>query len=217
MQAVANVVPARTQRSYAFAKRALDIAVSVVVLALAWPVMLLIALAIRIDSGGPVLFRQERVGLGGEIFGFYKFRTMYADARARFPDRYAYRYTRREFEELVLKTPDDPRLTRLGRRLRTTSLDELPNLINVLRGEMSLVGPRPELPEMVRYYTPRELLKFTVRPGVTGLWQVSGRALLRNGQQLENDVRYVQTRSFALDIEVLARTAKAVVLRIGAF
>jgi len=102
------------------------------------------------------------------VFSFYKFRTMHVDARVRFPEMYAYRYTREQFLDMLLKTPDDPRLTRLGRKLRTTSLDELPNLVNVLRGDMSLVGPRPELPDMVRYYTEEELSKFSVRPGVTG-------------------------------------------------
>jgi lipopolysaccharide/colanic/teichoic acid biosynthesis glycosyltransferase len=141
---------------------------------------------------------------------------MAADARVRYPELYAYRYTRQEFVEMVLKTPDDPRLTRLGRKLRKTSLDELPNLFNVLRGDMSLVGPRPELPQMVGYYTEEELAKFSVRPGVTGLWQVSGRAQLRNGQQLSNDVRYIRRRSFWFDLLILAKTIRVVLLRVGA-
>jgi len=178
-----------------------------------------IALGLRVvrDDGGPIVFRQRRVGLGGRVFSFYKLRTMVTDARERFPQLYAYRYTREEFVDLVLKTPDDPRLTRLGRVLRKTSVDELPNLLNVLRGDMSLVGPRPELPEMVGYYTDEELAKFSVRPGVTGLWQVSGRAILRNGQQLAADVEYVRHRSFGFDLMILVRTVRAVVLRIGAF
>lgn len=213
----ASVPVLPTPRPYAAAKRSLDILVSAVVLVLALPVLPLIALLVRLDSPGPIVFRQRRVGRGGKVFSFYKFRTMRVDARARFPEMYAYRYTRQQFLDMLLKTPDDPRLTRVGRTLRRTSLDELPNLVNVLRGDMSLVGPRPELPEMVPYYSEEELSKFAVRPGVTGLWQVSGRAILRNGQQLEADVRYVQSRSLGFDMGILARTAKVVVLRIGAF
>ena len=213
----ASVPVLPTPRPYAAAKRSLDILVSAVVLVLALPVLPLIALLVRLDSPGPIVFRQRRVGRGGKVFSFYKFRTMRVDARTRFPEMYAYRYTRQQFLDMLLKTPDDPRLTRVGRTLRRTSLDELPNLVNVLRGDMSLVGPRPELPEMVPYYSEDELSKFAVRPGVTGLWQVSGRAILRNGQQLEADVRYVKSRSLGFDLGILARTAKVVVLRIGAF
>ena len=201
---------------YAFAKRALDLAISTSVLVLAIPLLAVIAILIRVDSPGPIVFRQGRVGRGGRIFSFSKLRTMVADAPARFPELYAYRYSRQEFVEMALKTPDDPRLTRIGRKLRKTSLDELPNLINVIKGDMSLVGPRPELPPMVRYYTDEELAKFSVRPGVTGLWQVSGRAQLRNGEQLANDVRYVRQRSFWFDLAILAKTVRVVVLRVGA-
>jgi lipopolysaccharide/colanic/teichoic acid biosynthesis glycosyltransferase len=214
---VATVPIAATPLTYALSKRALDVAVSVCVLIAALPVFALLAVLIRLDSPGPIVFRQRRVGLGGRVFSFYKLRTMVTDARERFPQLYAYRYTRQEFVDLVLKTPDDPRLTRLGRVLRKTSVDELPNLWNVLRGDMSLVGPRPELPEMVGYYTDEELAKFFVRPGVTGLWQVSGRAILRNGQQLAADVEYVRHRSFGFDLMILVKTVRAVVLRIGAF
>lgn len=214
-EVIVGVAP--TPVAYVIAKRALDVGVSATLLVLALPFILLIGLLVRLDSPGPIVFRQRRVGRGGRVFSFYKFRTMQVDARVVFPQLYAYRYSRQEFVDMMLKTPDDPRLTPFGRRLRTTSLDELPNLFNVLRGDMSLVGPRPELPEMVRYYTEEELSKFTVRPGVTGLWQVSGRAMLRNGQQLEADVEYVRRRSLAFDVRILVRTIRAVVLRIGAF
>jgi lipopolysaccharide/colanic/teichoic acid biosynthesis glycosyltransferase len=213
---IVTVQRARTSFAYAFAKRTLDVLVSLTVLVLGAPLVLLLALAVRFDSPGPIVFRQRRVGRGGQVFSFYKFRTMASDARDRFPELYVYRYTRQEFVDLVLKTADDPRLTPLGRKLRRTSLDELPNLFNVLRGDMSLVGPRPELPEMVVYYTPEELTKFSVRPGVTGLWQVSGRANLRNGLQLANDVAYVKRRSFRFDLAILVKTVKVVIFRIGA-
>ncbi len=202
----------------AFLKRALDIVVSATILLLASPLLFAVALAVRLDSPGPILFRQPRVGRGAKIFTFYKFRTMFVDARERFPELYAYQQlSRQQFEDMLLKTADDPRLTPFGRKLRTTSLDELPNLFNVLRGDMSLVGPRPELPEMVRHYLPEELSKFRVRPGVTGIWQVSGRALLRNREQLRADVHYVQTRSVRLDLSILLRTVGVVVRRVGAY
>jgi lipopolysaccharide/colanic/teichoic acid biosynthesis glycosyltransferase len=212
-----DIAPARTPRAYAWSKRALDIALSASLLILALPIIALIALLIRMDSPGPVVFKQQRVARGGRLFSFLKFRTMYADARQRFPELYAYRYSPEGFGDFYFKTPDDPRLTRVGRRLRRTSLDELPNLVNVLRGEMSLVGPRPELPEHLRYYGERELVKFSVQPGVTGLWQIRGRARLRYIEQLESEIEYVQRRSFLFDLEILARTPLAVLTGDGAF
>ena len=157
---VVTVATAPTPSAYAIAKRTLDIVFSAVGLAVTWPALAVIAVWVRLDSAGPILFRQPRVGRTGRVFTFYKFRTMYADARQRFPELYAYRFTREEFEQMMLKTADDPRLTPLGHRLRRTSLDELPNLWNVLRGDLSRVGPRPELPEMASYYKPEELAKF---------------------------------------------------------
>ena len=213
----ASVPVAPTSRSYAVAKRSSDIVLSVFFLVFGLPLLLLIALFVRLDSPGPIVFRQRRVGCGGRVFFFYKFRTMQVDARVRFPELYAYRYARQEFLDLPDKSPRDPRLTRLGRQLRTTSLDELPNFVNVLKGDMSLVGPRPELPEMLAYYTDEELSKFSVRPGVTGLWQVSGRSSLRKGQQLAVDLEYVKKRSFQFDLLILAKTVKVVLFRIGAF
>jgi lipopolysaccharide/colanic/teichoic acid biosynthesis glycosyltransferase len=209
---------AKSSAAYALFKRATDIAIASLLLVATAPVMAGIAIAIKFTSQGPALFRQPRVGKGGGVFVFYKFRTMHFDARERFPDLYAYdEHTRTTFEEMLLKTKDDPRLTRLGRILRTTSLDELPNLINVLKGDMSLVGPRPELPEMVCQYLPRELAKFSVKPGVTGIWQVSGRGLLPNVLQLIADVEYVRRRSFWFDTWILLRTVAVVIRRVGAF
>jgi len=202
---------------YAVTKRALDLALSLVFLIVALPLLPLIGLLVRLDSPGPIVFRQRRVGRGGRVFYFYKFRTMHPDSRERFPDLYAYRYTRQGFLQMLDKSPHDPRLTRLGRKLRTTSLDELPNLLNVLRGDMSLVGPRPELPEMLAYYSDEELTKFSVLPGVTGLWQVSGRSSLTKAQQLAIDIDYIKQRSLLFDLGILMRTARVVCLRIGAF
>lgn len=179
--------------------------------------MLLVALAIRIDSPGPALFRQRRVSRGGRLFWFLKFRTFWADARERFPELYAYQYTPEEIERLQFKAPNDPRVTRIGEWLRTTTLDELPNLWNVLTGDMALVGPRPEIPEMLPYYRDEDLIKFSVPPGITGLAQISGRGRLKFFETADLDTEYVRKRSFLLDLRILARTFWLIARRDGAF
>ncbi len=209
-----------------------DIVVSLACLVLAAPLMGLIALLIRLDSPGPAIFQQRRVGrqrwhesgAGNgngqdevETFLFRKFRTMYVDARERCPELYRYEYTPAEIESLVFKLADDPRLTRVGWWLRRASLDELPNFINVLKGDMSLVGPRPDIPEMLRYYKDWQKIKFQVKPGVTGYAQTKGRALLSFQRTLREDVRYVIERSFLNDLRVLLKTVWVTVKRIGAF
>ena len=198
-------------------RRALEIGVGLILLVFTLPVMAAIALAIRIDSPGPVIFKQYRVGRSGRLFPFYKFRTMYADARERFPDLYAYRYDDQTVKTMRFKLIDDPRLTPLGQRLRRTSLDELPNLINVLRGDVSLVGPRPEIPEMLAYYEPWQRVKFSVKPGLTGLAQISGRGVLTLQETIAEDVRYVRDRSLWLDLRILFRTFGVIIRRQGAF
>lgn len=203
-------------RLYRLAKRALDLTLVIAVAPVAVPVGLVIGLIIRLESPGPAIFRQQRVGEGGRVISFCKFRTMYVDARERFPELYDYSYSQQEFEQLYYKPPVDPRNTRFGRAVRKTTLDELPNLINVLRGDCSLVGPRPELPEFIRYYTPEQLAKFTVTSGVTGLAQVSGRNNLSVQQQIALDVEYVRTQSFRGDLRLLFETLVAVVKRVGA-
>jgi lipopolysaccharide/colanic/teichoic acid biosynthesis glycosyltransferase len=201
---------------YRLMQRARDLVGGVALLVLTLPLQAAIAALVAADSPGPVIFRQLRVGEGGRLFVFYKFRTMYSDARERFPELYAYEYTADQVDTMTFKLPFDPRLTRVGRHLRRTSLDELPNLINVVRGEMSLVGPRPEIPEMVPYYRADQLAKFSVKPGLTGLAQVSGRNILRFQQTIAADLEYVQTRSLRLDLRLLAKTALVVLLRAGA-
>jgi lipopolysaccharide/colanic/teichoic acid biosynthesis glycosyltransferase len=203
--------------AYHVAKRACDLVAGLVGLVLTLPLAIVLAIIIKLDSPGPVIFRQYRVGSGGRLFAFYKFRTMWVDARERFPYLYNYLYSDDEIRTMYFKVLDDPRLTRFGRHLRKTSLDELPNLINVLRGNMSLVGPRPELPEMLRYYTPEQTMKFAVQPGVTGLAQVTGRGVLRFQETIAADLEYCRRRSFWFDCVILLRTIKAVVLRVGAF
>ena len=201
---------------YAHAKRAVDVVGSATLIILTSPAMALLWIAVRLDSRGPAIFRQERVGRDGRIFRFYKFRTMYVDARERYPDLYAYDYSPEDVETMFFKLPHDPRLTRLGKRLRRTSLDELPNLFCVLLGRMTLVGPRPEIPEMVPYYSDDQLTKFSVKPGLTGLAQVSGRNILRFQETIAADLAYVETRGFLRDLWILLRTFKAVVLMMGA-
>jgi len=206
----------RGRPAYDAAKRALDIVVALLALILLAPLMAAIAILIRLDSAGPVLFRQRRVGLGGRTFMLYKFRSMYVDSRDRFPDLFTTPCLD-DRGSVVYKRKDDPRVTRVGRVLRTTSLDELPNLWNVLRGEMSLVGPRPELLEFMRFYAPRELAKFSVRSGLTGLAQTSGRGALSVPEQIAADLEYAARQSMWLDLVILARTVKCVFMRDGAF
>lgn len=212
--AIPELPPGR--RTYLVAKRVFDLLASASLIVLTLPVMVVLWVLVRLDSRGPAIFRQDRVGKDGEIFRFYKFRTMYVDARERFPDLYAYDYSPEDVESMFFKLPHDPRLTRLGRRLRRTSLDELPNLFCVLLGRMTMVGPRPEIPEMVAYYRPGQLAKFSVKPGLTGLAQVSGRNILRFQETISADLLYVERRGFWYDLGILVRTVKAVILMMGA-
>lgn len=218
-------------------RRALDILVSSLALLLALPIMLLIALIVRLDSPGPALFRQtrmtqdrrnntlaesiegperRRVLYAGRPFKFLKFRTMYVDARQRFPELYAYDYTDEEIKTIKFKVADDPRVTRAGRWLRKTSLDELPNFWNVLTGDMTLCGPRPEIPEMSPYYSPEQLKKFRVTAGLTGPAQVGGRGELTFQETADIDADYVKQRSLKGDLKILWQTVVAVVKQRGA-
>jgi len=213
--AIANR-PARRTPVYDLAKRGLDIVVSGTLIALTLPIIGLLSLIIRVQSPGPAIFRQRRVGRDGRVIRFYKFRTMYSDAKERFPELYDYTFTAEQFATSYYKPPVDPRNTPFGRALRKTTLDELPNLFNVIKGDVSLVGPRPELPELIQYYTPEQLTKFSVKSGITGLAQVSGRNNLSIQEQIALDVEYVQKRSFRYDLTLIARTAIMVVKRVGA-
>ena len=175
------------------------------------PLLALIALAVRLDSPGPALFRQPRVGRDGRAFTFWKFRGMYVDARERFPELYDYRYSAAEVRELRFHPREDPRVTRVGRVLRRTSLDELPNLVNVVLGDMSLVGPRPEIPELLPYYGDAGAEILSVRPGITSLAKLVGRDNITFEETLELDRRYIRERSLALDLRLLCGTAVMVV------
>jgi exopolysaccharide biosynthesis polyprenyl glycosylphosphotransferase len=177
------------------------------------PVLLATAVAVRASSPGPVLFRQTRVGRDGRSFVMYKFRSMYIDAEARLPEL---RSLNDHHDGVMFKLRDDPRVTRVGKHLRRYSLDELPQLFNVLAGQMSLVGPRPPLPSEVARY-PRDVhRRLLVKPGLTGLWQVSGRADLCWEETVRLDLYYVENWSAALDVEILWKTFFAVLKGSGA-
>ncbi len=193
-------------------KRAFDIAVSAVALVVGAPLFAILSLAIRLDSPGPVLFRQRRVGRNGRAFTLYKFRSMYADAEARLVDL----APRNEVDGPVFKMRDDPRVTRVGRFLRKTSLDELPQFWNVMRGEMSVVGPRPPLPGEVKRYERWQRRRLSVKPGITCTWQVSGRSHLDFAQWMELDLHYIDTWSLWGDLTIFLRTIPAVLWGRGA-
>ena len=201
-------------RLYRGAKRCLDMFGAAVGLLLLAPLFPFIALAIRLDSRGGVLFSQTRVGEGGREFRCWKLRSMYTDAEER----------KRELEAqnemqggVLFKMKHDPRITSVGRFIRKASIDELPQLWNVLIGDMSLVGPRPAVPGEVAQYTPYERGRLAVKPGITCLWQVSGRSDLPFDQQVALDIDYARRRSFRLDIDILLRTVPAVLFARGAY
>jgi Undecaprenyl-phosphate galactose phosphotransferase WbaP len=201
---------------FPIAKRALDILGAGVGLVLLSPFFLIVALMVRAD-GGPAFFAHQRVGRGGKLFGCLKFRSMVIDSQARLEALLANDPTARAEWEATRKLKNDPRITRIGRFLRSTSLDELPQLINVLLGEMSLVGPRPvQEAEIDRYYGASAAHYMAVRPGITGLWQVSGRSETSYESRVALDVTYVSRPSLLADISILLRTPVAVLSRRGA-
>jgi lipopolysaccharide/colanic/teichoic acid biosynthesis glycosyltransferase len=197
--------------AYAAAKRAVDLVVASIALILLAPLLLGLALAVRAGSSGTPLFRQRRVGRFGREFVMWKFRTMVRDAEGRRSELVVH-----SREQDWLNLDEDPRITPIGRLLRRTSLDELPQLVNVLRGDMSLVGPRP-LPLVEHARLPYwALARLEVRPGLTGLWQISGRTLIPFQDMLRLDCEYVRELSWATDLRILARTASAVLSGRGA-
>jgi exopolysaccharide biosynthesis polyprenyl glycosylphosphotransferase len=194
-------------------KRALDLAVAGMALLVTAPLMILTAALIKLDSPGPVLFRQVRVGKDGEHFSCFKFRSMYIDAEQRKAELMA----RNEADGPVFKMKNDPRITRVGRVIRKLSIDELPQLFNVLRGEMSLVGPRPALPSEVATYTFDQIGRLYAVPGITGLQQVSGRSNLDFKRWVELDLQYIAEQSVWTDIKILIKTIPAVLFSKGAY
>lgn len=205
--------PTDTSRLSRAIKLTFDWAVALVALVLLSPFMLVIALAIALTSKGPILFRQTRIGRDGKPFTFYKFRTMVREAEHLRDDI----LEQNQCNPLLFKMPLDPRTTRVGRTLRRYSLDELPQIWHVLTGQMSLIGPRPALPSEVALYEPHVHRRHEVRPGLTGLWQVSGRSDLSWEEAVELDLTYIDDWSLGLDARILVRTVPAVLTGRGAY
>jgi exopolysaccharide biosynthesis polyprenyl glycosylphosphotransferase len=193
-------------------KRVFDVVVSGVALVAALPILLAAAAAIKLTSPGPVIFRQKRSGMNGRVFTLYKFRTMVANAEALKGDL----QTRNEMDGPVFKIKNDPRVTRVGRVLRKLSIDELPQLWNVLRGDMSIVGPRPPIPTEVEKYERWQRRRLSMRPGITCIWQVSGRNTVDFKRWMEMDLEYIDNWSLALDLKILLKTIPAVLSSRGA-
>ena len=200
-------------RQYRICKRLLDVAVSLIGLIFLFPLFVITAIAIKLDSRGPIIFCQTRVGKDGKEFTFYKFRSMIQGAER-------LKNHLRSLDETagpIFKMKKDPRITKVGKFLRHWSIDELPQLFNVLKGNMSLVGPRPPLPEEVAKYTPHQRKRLSVAPGITCLWQISGRSDISFYEWMELDIYYIQYRSFLLDLKILLRTIPVVIQGKGAY
>lgn len=211
---VARRAPVVALRAHGRSRRAIELVIAATSLVVLAPLLLLIALAVATTSRGPVLYRQQRVGIGGRPFEIVKFRTMSVDAESRAEALFA---VRDDGSGPLHKVHDDPRVTRIGRWLRHSSLDELPQLWNVLNGTMALVGPRPATPAEVARFAPRDHHRHAVRPGVTGITQVSGRSDLDWGVAIDLDLHYVAHRSLWLDLRILLRTLPAVLGARGAY
>jgi exopolysaccharide biosynthesis polyprenyl glycosylphosphotransferase len=196
-----------------FITRLVDVSLSIIMLLLGSPLWLCIALAVKLTSSGPIILKQTRIGLGGKPFKVYKFRSMYRDA----DQRLAYLIPHNEAQGPLFKMKEDPRITPVGRFLRRTSLDEFPQLINVLNGEMSLVGPRPPLPEEVALYEDWQKGRLAIKPGLTGLWQVRGRSDLSFDEGVLMDLYYIENWSLRLYFQILLRTIPAVLFSRGAY
>jgi len=194
-------------------KRAFDIGASLTFLAVFTPLYGLLALLVKLDGRGPVLFGQTRIGHHGEEFQMYKFRSMQPEAEAEFATLLA---RNQHAGGVTFKMKNDPRVTPIGRWLRRFSLDELPQFVNVLKGNMSLVGPRPPTPREVSLYSPADRRRLAVKPGLTCFWQVSGRSNIDFSGQVKLDVQYIETACFWVDVKLLIQTLRAVVVGHGA-
>lgn len=197
-----------------FLKRILDIVVSVFMILLLFPLFILTAILIKLESNGPIIYRQARVGKDGRHFTFYKFRSMFVDAEARKEQMLSQNDSA---DGVIFKMKNDPRMTRVGRFIRKYSIDELPQLFNVLEGSMSLVGPRPPLPCEVAQYTLDERKRLHIKPGITCIWQISGRSDIPFKQQVQLDEQYIKNHSFFKDIIILLKTIPAILTGKGAY
>ena len=199
--------------AYAATKRAFDLVAGGFIIVLLLPVIPLVALMIRLDSDGPVFYRQDRVGKDGRLFKFYKFRSMRSDSeRMR-----AALESRNDLTGPVFKMKNDPRITSVGQFLRRSSLDEIPQILNVMKGDMSIVGPRPALPGEVAKYEPWHRRRMAVKPGITCLWQVAGRSHVSFDEWMRLDIEYISRRSLRADLAIFLKTIPAVMARRGAY
>lgn len=196
------------------AKRLTDIFVSVAAIIALFPLMVAVAIAIKMESRGPIIYKQVRVGKNGRHFNFYKFRSMKVDA-----DKHKGELSAKNdsSDGVIFKMKNDPRMTRIGAVIRKFSIDELPQLFNVLEGSMSLVGPRPPLPAEVKNYTLEERKRLHIKPGITCIWQVSGRSDIPFKKQVKLDEEYIKSRGFFKDIAILLKTIPAVITGKGAY
>jgi exopolysaccharide biosynthesis polyprenyl glycosylphosphotransferase len=202
-----------SKRSHFIIKRIFDIVLSFLGIIVVSPIYIITIIAIKLDSKGPVIFKQTRVGKDGKNFTIYKFRTMVVDAEK----KRELQLNSEDIENFVFQSSSDSRITKVGAFLRRSSIDELPQLFNVLFGTMSLVGPRPEIPEVVKFYPQRYMQRLLVIPGITGLAQVSGRGEIELGKTIEYDLNYIKNFSILLDLKILVKTVFSVVRSEGAY
>lgn len=214
MAEIANcAVQAESRLFYHSCKRIMDIICSAAALAVLSPIFLAVAIVIKLEDKGPVIFTQNRTGKNGKVFRMYKFRSMYVDAEKRRSELLA----RNEADGPLFKIADDPRVTRVGRFIRRTSIDELPQLVNILKGEMSIVGPRPLVTYEQNQCTDYQAQRLLVKPGLTCIWQVSGRSDTSFDELIEMDLEYIRNQSLLLDIKLILKTVVVVFTHKGAY
>lgn len=196
---------------YKLIKRLLDILGAIIGIIISTPILIVVIFLIRRESPGPAIFKQTRIGMGGKPFTIYKLRGMYVDAKERFPELYD--YSDKKGLDFYFHEHEDPRITKIGKFIRKTSIDELPNFFNVLKGDMSLVGPRPEIPEVISLYGDDTAKYLSIKPGITCSSKASGRDSLTKEETLKLDLEYIDNMSLSLDIKLLYRTFKQVIFR----
>lgn len=206
-------VQAESRLFYHICKRIMDVVCSAAALAVLSPIFLAVAVAIKLEDKGPVIFTQNRTGKDGKVFRMYKFRSMYVDAEKRRSELLA----RNEADGPLFKIADDPRVTKVGRFIRRTSIDELPQLVNILKGEMSIVGPRPLVTYEQNQCTEYQAQRLLVKPGLTCIWQVSGRSDTSFDELIEMDLEYIRNQSLWLDIKLILKTVVVVFTHKGAY
>jgi len=198
---------------YKFLKRAMDVVCSLLAIIVLSPIFILTAIAVKIEDGGSPIFSQTRVGKDGKFFRMYKFRSMCIDAERKLKDL----QEQNEMDGLAFKIEKDPRVTKTGNFIRKTSIDELPQLFNILKGDMSIVGPRPPLGIEVYQYNDYQMQRLLVKPGLTCYWQCSGRSDMSFDEWIESDIKYIQERNLLLDIQLILKTIPAVLCSKGAY